>query len=176
MNRFDKICEDIKEVKIQGAAAVAKAAVKALLIRHDKSAVKKLISLRPTEPALHNALKFIFSQPDFEKGVKDALKILDSKDKIAKIGSRLIENGMTVFTHCHSSTVLSILLEAKHQKKKFKVHCTETRPLFQGRITARELARAKIPVTLFVDSAARIALKKADIAFYGCDAITPTRI
>ena len=31
-------------------------------------------------------------------------------------------------------------------------------------------------MNLFVDSASRIALKKADIAFYGCDAITTTKI
>lgn len=176
MDRFEKICKDIKEVRIQGAAAVARAAVQALLIRHDKAAVKKLISLRPTEPCLRNAVKFAMSQPTIEQGVKDSLRILNSDDKIAKIGSQLIKNGMTVFTHCHSNTVVSILLEAKRQKKRFKVHCTETRPLFQGRITASQLAKAKIPVTLFVDSAARIALKESDIAFYGCDAITPTHI
>lgn len=176
MNRFDKVCKDIKKVRIQGAAAVAEAAVKALLIKHDKAAVKKLISLRPTEPALRNAFKFVLSQANIKEAVKNALKILNSGEKIAKIGSGLIQDGMTVFTHCHSSTVMSILLEAKKQRKKFEVHCTETRPLFQGRITAKQLAKAKIPVTLYVDSAARIALKKADIAFYGCDAITSTRI
>jgi ribose 1,5-bisphosphate isomerase len=176
MDRFDRICHDIKEVRIQGAAAVARAAVQALLIRHDDASVKKLLSLRPTEPCMRNAIKFALSYPQIRQGVQEALKILNSDSEIAKIGSRLIENGMTVFTHCHSTTVMSILLEAKRQGKRFSVNCTETRPLFQGRITASQLAKAKIPTTLFVDSAARIALKKADIAFYGCDAITPTHI
>lgn len=176
MDSFEKIVKDIKEVKIQGASAVAKAAVKALLIRHDKAAVKKLISARPTEPCLRNAIKFVFSKPTIKEGVKSALKVLDSGKKIAKIGASLIDDRMIIFTHCHSSTVISILLEAKRQGKKFSVNCTETRPLFQGRVTAAQLAKAKIPVTLFVDSAARLALKKADIAFYGCDAITPTHI
>lgn len=165
MDRFDRICQDIKEVKIQGAAAVAKAAVSALLIRHDRESVRKLISLRPTEPCLRNAIKFVLSKKDIEQGAREALEILNSDDKIAKIGSGLIENGMTIFTHCHSSTVMSILREAKRQGKKFSVNCTETRPLFQGRRTAAELAKAKIPVTLFVDSAARTALKKRTLHF-----------
>jgi len=176
MDRFERICRDIKEVKIQGARAVAEAAVKALLIRHDKAAVNKLIHLRQTEPCLQNAVNFVLSHENMEEGASNALKILHSDDKIAKIGAGLIKNGMTVFTHCHSSAVMSILLEAKRQKKKFSVFCTETRPLFQGRITAAQLAKAKIPVTLFVDSAARIALKKSDIVFFGCDAITPTHV
>lgn len=177
MNHFNKICKDIKEVKIQGARAVAIAAAKALLIRHDKKAVKKLISLRPTEPTLRNTIKFVLSHKDIKYGVKKTLNHFeDSQKKISRYGSNLIKNGMIIFTHCHSSSVINILKEAKKKGKKFEVYCTETRPLYQGRITAQQLAKAKIPITLFVDSAARIALKKADIAFYGCDAITPTKI
>ena len=52
------------------------------------------------------------------------------------------------------------------------MHNTETRPLFQGRKTAIELASYKIPVKHYVDSAARMALKKADIMMIGADAIT----
>jgi ribose 1,5-bisphosphate isomerase len=82
----------------------------------------------------------------------------------------------TIFTFCHSSTVVNILKQAKKHGKKFEVFQTETRPLFQGRITARELAEAKIKVTHVVDSAARVALKKADLMLIGCDAISTTRI
>ncbi|UZE93654.1 MAG: hypothetical protein IB618_02680 [Candidatus Pacearchaeota archaeon] len=177
MNRFDKICKDIKEVKIQGARNVAMAAAKALLIKHDKKAVRKLINLRPTEPTLRNTIKFILAKPTIKEGVGFVLEhFKESQKKISKYGSRFIKNGMTIYTHCHSSTVINIFLEAKRQGKKFEVYCTETRPLYQGRITASQLSKARIPVTMFVDSAARIALKKADISFYGTDAITPTKI
>lgn len=177
MNSFDKICKDIKEVRIQGARNVAMAAAKALLIKHDKAAVKKLTNLRSTEPTLRNTIKFIFYHSNIKNGVKNSLEhFKQSQKKISKYGANLIKNGMIIYTFCHSSTVMNILKEAKKQGKKFEVYCTETRPLYQGRITAKELAKAKIPVTLFVDSGARIALKKADIAFYGCDAITPTKI
>jgi translation initiation factor 2B subunit (eIF-2B alpha/beta/delta family) len=68
--------------------------------------------------------------------------------------------------------VVGILKEAKAQKKSFVVHNTETRPHFQGRKTAMELARDGIKVVHYVDSAARLAMKKADIMLIGCDAFT----
>lgn len=177
---FDKICKEIKQIKIQGAENVAKAAVSALMFRHDKKAIKKLLSLRPTEPCLGNSIKFVLwnmQRMPLEKAVKLAKKHFENSDRtITRIGSKLIKNGMTVFTHCHSQTVVNILLEAKKQGKQFEVWQTETRPLFQGRITARQLAKASIRVTHFVDSAARLALKKADIMIIGCDAITTTKV
>ncbi len=177
MNEFDRICRDIKELRIQGAENVAIAAAQALLYKHDNKSVKKLMSLRPTEPCLRNTINFVISYDNIREGVASVLQHFTlSQKRIAEIGSRLIENGMTIYTHCHSGAVIAILLKAKQQGKRFKVHCTETRPLFQGRITAAQLAKAKIPVTLYIDSAAKVALKKADIAFFGCDAITSTKI
>lgn len=175
MDRFSRICRDIKSLKIQGAEGVARAALEALQIRNDKRAIEKLIVLRPTEPMLRNAIKF--ASPDPKILSKKALRIFDRAVRdIAAIGSNKIQNGMKVFTHCHSSTVMEILKEAKRQDRKFEVFCTETRPLFQGRKTAKELALARIPVTLLVDSAARLALKKCDIFLMGADAITTTKI
>jgi len=177
MDKFDKIGDDIKKVKIQGAENIAIAAANALLIRNDKKAIRKLLSLRPTEPCMYNTIKFITSLSNIEEGIKKALAhFSDAKNKISLIGSRLIKDDMLIFTHCHSTAVVDILLKAKEQGKNFSVNLTESRPLYQGRITARQLAKAKIPVTLFVDSAARIALKKADIILFGCDAMTTTKI
>jgi ribose 1,5-bisphosphate isomerase len=177
MNKFDRICKQIKEVKIQGARNVAIAAVKALHYKHDKRAIRKLISLRPTEPMLRNSLKFVFSHIDIEEGISDAMNHFEfAKKKTIELGAKFIKNNSTVFTFCHSSTVIDTLKYAKKQGKKFQVIQTETRPLYQGRITAKELAKAKIKVTHLVDSAARVALKKADIMLIGCDAISTTRI
>ncbi|MCS7134493.1 MAG: hypothetical protein NZ889_01390 [Candidatus Pacearchaeota archaeon] len=172
---FEKICWDIKNLKIQGAEQVARAALKALLIRSDSHAIKKLFRLRPTEPCLRNCLRYALSFSDVREGVEETLKIMDrAREKIKKIGAELIQDNKTIFLHCHSSTVISILLEAKKQGKKFEVYNTETRPNLQGRITAKELLKARIPVTMFVDSAATIALKKASLFLFGVDAITST--
>ncbi|MBU4502524.1 MAG: hypothetical protein KKA79_08050 [Nanoarchaeota archaeon] len=166
---FEQICKDIKSLKIQGAVNVAKAGVQALKLKNDPKSIKKLINLRATEPALRNAINFCLK--DIKKNPDKALKHFEeTKKKIIKIGARKIHEGSIVFTHCHSSTVTGIILEAA-KTKKFEVHCTETRPRYQGRITAKELSDAGIPVTLFVDSGARYALKKADIMLIGADAI-----
>ena len=79
---------------------------------------------------------------------------------------------MKVFTHCHSSTVERILIEAKKKGKKFEVYNTETRPRFQGRITAEKLAKAGIKVTHMVDSSGRQMLRDCDLFLIGCDSIT----
>ena len=174
---FESICKDIKEVRIQGAREVAKAALKALLLKHDAKAIKKLVSLRPTEPALRNSIKLATSYADIREGVRLALANFDYTDKkISDIGKKIVKDGMNIFTHCHSNTVNNILVEAKKTRKKFTVHCTETRPLFQGRKTAMQLSKAGIPVHYYVDSAARLAIKKCDIMLIGADAITTTRI
>lgn len=170
---FKRICQDIKSLKIQGAEGIAKHALMALKLKHDWVSVRKLISLRPTEPCLRNCIKFATSRGDVNRGVAETLAIMeDAKRKIIKFGANLIQKNDVVFTHCHSSTVVSILLEAKKQGKKFQVYNTETRPNFQGRITANELLKAKIPVTMFIDSSSTSALKKADLFLFGVDAIT----
>jgi len=171
--QFEKICQDIKSLKIQGAEQIARAALKALEIRSDSKAVRKLISLRPTEPCLRNSIKYATSFYDIKIGVSETVKIMDiAREKIISCGANMIPKNSTVFTHCHSGTVISILLEAKRQGKKFQVYNTETRPNLQGRITALELLKGGIPVTMFVDSASTAALKGADIFLFGADAIT----
>lgn len=165
--KLDKLYRDIKEVKIQGATNIAKAAVSAYLSEPTPKNKKKLISLRPTEPALSNALNLI------EKiGKKKVLShFKDSQKKINRFVLGLLKNGMSVYTHCHSTNVIGALIYAKNRGKKFEVFNTETRPLFQGRRTAKELSNAGIKVTTFVDSALLEAIKKSDIVMLGSDAI-----
>jgi ribose 1,5-bisphosphate isomerase len=132
---------------------------------------------------MRNAVNYIMRELNYDDPIELTKVICDKVDYvlnrfeenkkiIARIGSKKIRNGSVVFTHCHSSTILEILKQAKKEGKKFEVHNTETRPLYQGRITAKEVAKLGIPVTLFVDAAARYALKKVDIMFIGADAIT----
>jgi translation initiation factor 2B subunit (eIF-2B alpha/beta/delta family) len=94
-----------------------------------------------------------------------------------KIVFKIIKNNSVVFTHCRSTNVSNALIYAKKKGKKFEVYNTETRPLFQGRKTAKELKKAGIKVTMFVDSAVGIALgkeqgtKKVSLVFLGADAL-----
>ena len=198
--QFKKILKDIKDLKIQGAENVAIEALKAIneinknsktqntkkLMGDLENARKLLIETRPTEPCMRNALFYVFHNLDKINNIHESKEYISkkifesinhfelSKKIIAEIGSNKIRDGSVVFTHCHSSTVIEILKEAKRKGKIFNVHCMETRPLLQGRKTAKELAAFGIPVTYYIDSAARLALKKADIAFIGADSISST--
>jgi ribose 1,5-bisphosphate isomerase len=192
--------EKIRKLQVQGARNVAIAAVQALqthasqtraetkaqFLAELKEAQAVFAAARETEPLMRNALRCIISQTQNahtqnigvlrENVVANAgrfLKDLEaSREQIAEIGAKRIGDGSVVFTHCHSSTVTRLLAKAKEQGKTFRVICTETRPAFQGRITAKELAGLGIDTTFIVDSAARTFIGDADIVVVGADAIT----
>ncbi|MBU3907405.1 MAG: hypothetical protein KKA64_04115 [Nanoarchaeota archaeon] len=176
--QFRRICKDIKKVKIQGARNIARAALHAYSLFPGKRAKRKLLSLRPTEPMMENILELISKNPDKKTYNYILTHFKDAQDKINKNILKLIKNNDVIFTHCHSTNVINALIYAKKHSKKFEVYNTETRPLFQGRITAKELKKAGIKVTMFIDSALGIALgkkqgtKRADKVFLGADAIT----
>jgi ribose 1,5-bisphosphate isomerase len=194
--KFDQVVEDIKNLKIQSAENIARSAVLSLknfsenidtitktkFLDELETAKIKLFKTRPTEPCMRNALNFVVHDLDsssleeikekLSHRITQAVSHIDSaKDIIAELGARKIKNSAKIFTHCHSTMVMAILKKAKKQGKNFEVHNTETRPSFQGRITALELTKFGIPVTHYVDSAARLALKKADLMLIGCDAV-----
>ncbi len=184
MNTIEKIANKIKKIEIQGATKIA---LSSLEVIHDfakKNKVEEihkginlLLSTRPTEPLMINTLTSLkkISDPSeiSERAFLFKKSIKKSMNKIVEIGSRLIEDGMTIQTICHSSTVVNIIKEARDQGKKIKVINTETRPRFQGRITAEELYKARVPVKMYVDSAMYSAMskEKVNIALVGIDAI-----
>ncbi|MFX1308767.1 MAG: translation initiation factor eIF-2B [Promethearchaeota archaeon] len=151
-----------------------------------------LIDTRPTEPAMKNGLKFIMNKLEQEKEsiiaeyISDIIEkyrnqyyelLQDSKKRIAVIGARRIpvtESEFTVMTHCHSSLVTAILLEAKRQHKNFRVVNTETQPRLQGRKTAKKLLDAGINVIHIIDSAMRWAVRHfgVNLIIIGADSIT----
>lgn len=200
MDKFSRTIRDIKSVKIQGAENVAAAAVEALksrvmsknygsrksLFSDMVKSSKRLSGTRPTEPLMRNSLKFVMDPvmrrgdsgiPGIKKRIsgraREALRHFEeAEERIALTGSRKIRKGFSVFTYCHSTSVMNVLSSAKKQGKSFIVFNTETRPLYQGRKTARDCAKMGIPVTMLVDSAARMALRKCDVMLIGSDAMT----
>lgn len=190
---------DIKSLKIQGARNIARSSIEALIVAAKESKAKSvggfykeleqaadaLSESRPTEPMMRNLLEqTIRSAKGMSYGLDGTKKALvwkansvikkmesDAK-KLATYGAKLIPDDALVLTHCHSSTTTRILIEAKKMKKKFSVVSFETRPRYQGRITSAELAKAGIDVTLAVDGAMNLFLKKADIVIVGADSVT----
>ena len=165
--RLARVIKDIKQVKIQGARNIAKAALLAYHENPTKATKRKLISARPTEPMLVNVLNKLN-----KNNYKKILSHFDlAQDKINKLTFKLIKSGNIIFTHCHSTNVVKALIYTKKKGKKFQVYNTETRPLFQGRKTALELEKHGIKVTMFVDSAMKQAIDKSDLVFLGADAL-----
>jgi ribose 1,5-bisphosphate isomerase len=172
--KFNKICRDIKNIKIQGARNIARKALEAYLLFPTRESKEKLISLRPTEPMLQRVL-----EEASKKSPSSLISHFDfAQEKINFFANRIIKNSDVIFTHCHSSNVVNALIYSKKKRKKFEVYNSETRPLFQGRKTSEELSNAGIKVTQFTDSAFGVALsleqgtKKVTKVFLGADAIT----
>ena len=102
--------------------------------------------------------------------------------RIGELGAGLIADGDTVLTHCNAGglatvdygTALAPIYVATEQGKHVAVVADETRPLLQGaRLTAWELQRAGIPVTLITDNmAGRVMFEgRVDAVFVGADRI-----
>ncbi len=98
---------------------------------------------------------------------KEALKILEDDVRInkemGKNGSRFLEDGDVVMTHCNAGalatggygTALGVIRAAIEEGKRIEVFACETRPYLQGaRLTTWELQKDNIPVTLITDNMA----------------------
>jgi len=118
--------------------------------------------------------------------ILEAQKIADEdaaqNRAIGKNGSVLIEDGDTILTHCNAGelatveygTALGVIRAAWEEGKKISVIADETRPLLQGaRLTAYELMRDGIPVTLITDNMAGYVMSKGlvDKVIVGSDRI-----
>ena len=125
-------------------------------------------------PAVHDALR----------AEADALLQEDRAmcRRIGEHGLSLIADGAKVLTHCNAGalatagigTALAPIYLAHEQGRRVQVFVDETRPLFQGsRLTAWELSRAGIPVTVIVDGAAAGLMRAGaiDLCIVGADRI-----
>jgi methylthioribose-1-phosphate isomerase len=99
---------------------------------------------------------------------------LASNRAISRHGAALLEARTTVLTHCNAGalatagygTALGVLRAAKEAGKQVSVYATETRPLLQGaRLTAWELKKDRIPVTLITDSMVGHFMKQGEIDY-----------
>ena len=119
--------------------------------------------------------------------VSEALAIFEediaANRAIGAHGGPLIPDGATVLTHCNAGalatagdygTALGVIRGARDAGKKVAVIADETRPFLQGlRLTAWELAKDDIPVTVITDNMAGHVMKsgKVDAVVVGADRI-----
>lgn len=202
-----KIYDDIKKLNIQGATNVAIATFEGMKLyleltkEEDKQKLfdeftkvgDTLANARENEPLARNGVTYVhyyFGQRFPDLPDKDVMKqeltklcneyldmIEDTKKDILNKCTKNLTNLDKILTHCHSSTAVSLIKSIGKGDRNFEVVCTETRPLFQGRITARSLIESGVKTTLIADSAAESFVigrgsVPIDAIFIGCDQIT----
>ncbi len=108
---------------------------------------------------------------------------IEANRALGKFGGELLDNDSTVLTHCNAGalatagdygTALGVVRGARDAGKRIAVFADETRPFLQGaRLTAWELQKDDIPVTLITDNMAGHIMKqgKIDAVVVGADRI-----
>jgi methylthioribose-1-phosphate isomerase len=172
-------------------------------LRAEFDAIAEAISkTRPTAVNLFWAVKrmrAVFEEslapqgPDRERIARVKARLIEEAKRIlaediavneamGQHGAALLEGASTVLTHCNAGalatggygTALGVIRAAVAQGKEIHVFADETRPFLQGaRLTAWELAKDGIPVTLITDSMAGHFMKQGKIqaAIVGADRI-----
>ena len=155
-----------------------------------------LISSRPTAVNLSWAVRRMLaaaedsrdkSIPEIrERLLEESLSIHDEDirmcTRISEYGLSLVRPGDGILTHCNAGplatskygTAIGPILLGKERGIDFRVFADETRPLLQGaRLTAFELQRAGVDVTLICDNMASLVMKNGWVqaCFVGCDRI-----
>ena len=152
-------------------------------------------STRPTAVNLFWALDRVLSAAKKAEGGVEAIKaaVVEEAKRIAEEdvemnkriglhGQELVPDGSTVLTHCNAGalatvgygTALGVIRAAVEAGKKIRVIATETRPLLHGaRLTAYELLRDGIPVTLITDNMVGYVMSRGmvDLVVVGADRI-----
>ena len=189
----------IRRMEVQGATNVALTALNAI-VDHLKSledtgrdhvlaqiseAKILLFASRETEPFMRNAVRYVewslkhrewthSKFPGIVQEISDEFVEMfrEARRKIVEVGTKRITEGSRVLTHCHSSAVSEVLRTARKNGVDYELFLTETRPRYQGRITAGEMVEAGVKATMLVDSAVRTFLNRVDLVLVGSDAIT----
>jgi methylthioribose-1-phosphate isomerase len=166
------------------------------LLRDIAQAKNYLAASRPTAVNLFWALTRMYecalrvsdkSVPDFIDALLLESEAILREDQemglaIGRHGLSLLRPGMGLLTHCNAGalatsgygTALAPMYLGHEQGYDFKVFADETRPLLQGsRLTAYELNKAGIDVTVICDNMASTVMKqgKIDAVLVGCDRV-----
>lgn len=202
LDQLDQLIEAIRSLRVRGAPAIGIFAGYALYVlarQLEKSALPQelprlgeaLSNARPTAVNLSWAVKRMLQAA---QGQKDPVAVLGRECRaiheedaamcrsIAGHGLTLVKPGDGILTHCNAGqlatslygTALGPILLGQERGVSFRVFADETRPLLQGaRLTAWELQRAGVDVTLICDNMANMVMKQGKIqaCFVGCDRV-----
>jgi len=187
----EQVASAIREMVVRGAPAIGCAAAfgYALAVRAGDDlarAAALLAASRPTAVNLFWALARMRAMRGAQAAEAEALAIhaedIAANKALGTHGAALIPQGARIMTHCNAGalataghgTALGIVRSAHAAGKRVAVIANETRPYLQGaRLTAWEMLREGIPVTLEADVAAGHLMShgEVDLVLVGADRI-----
>lgn len=159
----------------------------AALFKQLEEAVSCLATSRPTavnlfwaldrQQQLAQSLRGKSSCREIRQALLDEAHAILEEDRqmcraIGRFGASLLNDGQGVLTHCNAGglatadygTALAVFFAAHEAGKTLRVYADETRPLLQGsRLTAWELQRRGIDVTLICDSMAAQVMREGRV-------------
>jgi methylthioribose-1-phosphate isomerase len=194
----EQMIEAIQSLRIRGAPAIGVAGAFAVaLAAGDATAVRAaapaIAAARPTAVNLRWAVDRMLRRLDDAPSDAPRAALLEEAEAIreedeascraiGRNGATLLGEKARVLTHCNAGslatagygTALGVIYAAVESGKSIAVFADETRPLLQGaRLTAWELAKAGIDVTVIADSVAAslLASGRVDAVVVGADRI-----
>jgi methylthioribose-1-phosphate isomerase len=182
----DEVAEAIRTLTVRGAPAIGVAAAYGLAVEArrgaDEAALRaagdRLVRARPTAVNLAWAVRRMSAT--LGRGaaavLAEAHAIRDEDEaacrRIGELGAPLLPAPARVLTHCNAGalatagygTALGVVRAAHEAGRLAHVFADETRPFFQGsRLTAWELHRDGIPVTVIADSMAGWMMARGEV-------------
>ena len=183
----DAVASAIADLTVRGAPAIGVAAAYALAAEARRGAdparlrvaAERLVRARPTAVNLYWAVSRVSRRfglgPDEVLAEAHAIRDEDEAAcrRIGALGAPLVPPGATILTHCNAGalatagygTALGVVRAAFESGNAVRVLADETRPFLQGaRLTAWELKRDGIPVTLITDGMAGWLMRRGEIS------------
>jgi methylthioribose-1-phosphate isomerase len=183
----DAVADAIRTLAVRGAPAIGVAAAYGLAVEARRgagparlrAAAETLAGARPTAVNLAWAVRRIGRTlgQGAAAVLAEAHAIRDEDEascrRLGALGAALLPRGATVLTHCNAGalatagygTALGVVRAAVEAGNPVTVLADETRPFFQGaRLTAWELHRDGIPVTLLTDGMAGWLMARGEVS------------
>jgi len=189
----------IRDMVVRGAPAIGAAGAFAMVLaaRNGKMDLVKakeiLDAARPTAVNLSWATSRMLEVSAATDPQNVAKELLEEAERLAdqdveiniamaRHGAKVVPNGANILHHCNTGalatvdvgTAIGVIYECHHQGKSIHVWVDETRPRLQGaRLSAWELMRENVPMTLIADNASGLLMQrgKIDICLYGADRV-----
>ena len=196
----DHVLQEIQDMNVKGGSPFGRAAAWAYKLAVEKEKFNnyseiesrfkvirnKLHDLKPTMATINNTSLIIEKELELnkEKSVNEISHIIsevadsiisysfDSVKKVGDIGAAYIKDNDTILMHSYSSTLMEVFIRAAKQGKKFKVICTESRPLRESRNAVNILQELDVETKFISDASVYEFLNLADYVLMGADSLS----